>query len=446
MLEGISYNVARAGIALSAVSGAELAGTLFIDGSLFHDDTQFRMQTLEPFEPIYEKLPKNWQEALRRVNEAAIPDTEVQKREEDFRELTQAEEAELRAEYREAPVILHAEKEVPEEDLFLGTFTLRDDRTVFVTLSGKKQKECKDEPHYMGDTPWEMGEEQIPPELHVLRVKIDDSDTYQQDIPVIESGNCIQDVRFQISGVPEGIHSIRLFEAAASTDQSDQEPIEKRDIKVRLSIPNDSTLAGILTHAPIIARRPDTIKNPYNDMPLADYVEVRVSRDEGEDSSLGSRRSLLKYYRVHSGEDGGSSPQQLERTKRRPWDTDWTMEEVIDLPTGEVPFGPDIQSYLHGHATINPDKHGIQPVLQTCTDNNMLCDEIDTTFHGEAIEPEYTSFVPVLVGPDDSVEELSHENDEFWTSLSFIDALHSGRVRRQEYAKFRLNQDLSFKG
>ncbi|MGA8115382.1 MAG: hypothetical protein WCA46_17090 [Actinocatenispora sp.] len=137
---------------------------------------------------------------------------------------------------------------------------------------------------------------------------------------------------------------------------------------------------AVAAHAPVLYGRTldawgGAYQNAFTDVPLIAWHEVTPQPD-------GSYQ--LRYTIVWSNEDGGTglAPASLMARWGRTTDIEWiyhtgVYELTVDPAGNTVPGSEYFQAPNHGEVQFAGAHEGHHPVLQTCTDNNNVCDELD---------------------------------------------------------------------
>jgi hypothetical protein len=129
-----------------------------------------------------------------------------------------------------------------------------------------------------------------------------------------------------------------------------------------------------LAHSPILYGRSlasygGPMQNSWTDAPLVSW-HYRTVNPDGTTS--------LEYQIVWSNEDGGTDTEPPSEQARwgRMTDIEWIYRVVIDAAGNTVPGSETFQAPSHTTTVFSGAHEGQHPVLQTCTDNNNVCDEL----------------------------------------------------------------------
>jgi hypothetical protein len=137
---------------------------------------------------------------------------------------------------------------------------------------------------------------------------------------------------------------------------------------------------AIAAHAPVVVGRTlaqfgGAFQNAYTDVPLIAWHEVAPQPD-------GTYR--ITYTIVWSNEDGGTglAPASLMARWGRTTDIEWIYAGGVyqlDVdPAGNTVAGSEFyQAPNHATLPFAGRYDGHHPILQTCTDNNNMCDQLD---------------------------------------------------------------------
>ncbi|WP_067479859.1 hypothetical protein [Actinomadura hibisca] len=139
----------------------------------------------------------------------------------------------------------------------------------------------------------------------------------------------------------------------------------------RVRMPRADQLA--LRHAPIVVGRTgwpfgDAYQNARTDTPLIAWHEARPAATAGH--------RVLEYSVVWSNEDGGTDSPALMARWGRTTDIEWVYRVEVDAAGRRVPGTGVYQAPQHLTLKFTGRYEGDHPVLQTCTQNNNMCDVI----------------------------------------------------------------------
>jgi hypothetical protein len=199
--------------------------------------------------------------------------------------------------------------------------------------------------------------------------------TYVTDV-VIPSDQSIPR-EFFLGHLHRGLHRLTFHLATDRTRGGDLAVL--RGISFRTVTPGSADYA-VYAHAPVLYGRTlaqwgGPFQNAFTDVPLIAWHEVTPQPD-------GSLE--LRYTIVWSNEDGGTglAPASLMARWGRTTDIEWIYHAgVYQLrldPDGNVVPGSEIyQAPQHGSIPFAGKYEDHHPILQTCTDNNNVCDQLD---------------------------------------------------------------------
>ncbi|TDC70375.1 hypothetical protein E1200_05605 [Actinomadura sp. GC306] len=140
--------------------------------------------------------------------------------------------------------------------------------------------------------------------------------------------------------------------------------------RTRVRMPADATA---LRHAPVVVGRTgwpfgDPYQNATTDTPLLAWHETRPAATPGH--------RVIEYSMVWSNEDGGTDTPALLARWGRTTDIEWVYRVEVD-ESGERVAGTAVyQAPLHLTFQFTGRFEGDHPVLQTCTENNNMCDVV----------------------------------------------------------------------
>ncbi|WUH96697.1 hypothetical protein OHR68_24375 [Spirillospora sp. NBC_00431] len=139
----------------------------------------------------------------------------------------------------------------------------------------------------------------------------------------------------------------------------------------RVRVPSADAVA--LRHAPIVVGRTgwplgDPYQNATTDTPLVAWHETRPAATPGH--------RTIEYSVVWSNEDGGTDSPALMARWGRTTDIEWVYRVEVDGSGNRVDDTAVYQAPAHMTFKFRGRYEGDHPVLQTCTSNNNMCDEI----------------------------------------------------------------------
>jgi hypothetical protein len=143
-------------------------------------------------------------------------------------------------------------------------------------------------------------------------------------------------------------------------------------IAFRKVAPGDANYVA-LSHAPILYGRSlsnegGPFQNAHTDTPLVGWHEFASASTSGD--------RILQYSVVWSNEDGGTSPPALMARWGRTTDIEWIYQVEVDAAGHIVPGTAIYQGKNHATKPFAGRYENGHPVLQTCTSNNNVCDQV----------------------------------------------------------------------
>jgi hypothetical protein len=165
--------------------------------------------------------------------------------------------------------------------------------------------------------------------------------------------------------VGKGRHKVTLRFATGSAAAA--RSVTLRGAGVRVSE------AVALRHAPIVVGRTgwpfgDPYQNAATDSPLIAWHATRPAAAPGH--------RVIEYSLVWSNEDGGTDTPALMARWGRTADIEWVYRVEVDASGNRVAGTAVYQAPLHLTLAFAGRYEGDHPVLQTCTQNNNMCDVI----------------------------------------------------------------------
>lgn len=129
-----------------------------------------------------------------------------------------------------------------------------------------------------------------------------------------------------------------------------------------------------LAHSPILYGRSlasygGPMQNSWTDAPLVSWHYATPNADG---------TTSLEYQIVWSNEDGGTDTEPPSEQARwgRMTDIEWIYRVTVDAAGNTVPGSETFQAPSHTTTVFSGNHEGQHPVLQTCTDNNNVCDTL----------------------------------------------------------------------
>ncbi|MDQ3680916.1 MAG: hypothetical protein M3378_10325 [Actinomycetota bacterium] len=213
-------------------------------------------------------------------------------------------------------------------------------------------------------------------ESAVVSVWVDGA--YASDLVIFSEEPTVR--RLALGHLEAGKHTLELRFAG------DRSPAGARRAKLRrLSVdvvaPTDE--AGLaLRHAPVLYGRAIPVanaegsgttyagpfQNAVTDTPVLAWHEVLPAATPGN--------RILEYSVVWSNEDGGTNSPALMARWGRTTDIEWIYRVEVDAAGNRVPGTAVYQGPDHLTLPFDGTYEGDHPLLQTCTANNMVCDDL----------------------------------------------------------------------
>ena len=187
-------------------------------------------------------------------------------------------------------------------------------------------------------------------------------DVVPADTPITRS--------FALGHLAAGHHRLTLRLAA---DRSKGSQVRVGRVSFR-TVAEGSAEYTDMKHAPVLYGRNGAdwggpFQNAYTDTPLVAWHEDVPATTPGH--------RLLTYSYIWSNEDGGTSTPQLMARWGRTTDIEWIYQVEVDAQGERVPGTAVYQSPNHVTEHFDGTYEGDHPLLQTCTLNNNICDDID---------------------------------------------------------------------
>ncbi|WP_433478067.1 hypothetical protein ACQPZP_14140 [Spirillospora sp. CA-142024] len=167
--------------------------------------------------------------------------------------------------------------------------------------------------------------------------------------------------------VGKGRHKVTLRFAKGSAPAARRVTLRRPQVRM----PAADALA--LRHAPVVVGRTgwpfgDPYQNATTDTPLIAWHETRPAATPGH--------QIIEYSVVWSNEDGGTDTPALMARWGRTTDIEWIYRVEVDASGRRVDGTAVYQAPMHLTLKFTGRYEGDHPVLQTCTQNNNMCDVI----------------------------------------------------------------------
>jgi hypothetical protein len=171
--------------------------------------------------------------------------------------------------------------------------------------------------------------------------------------------------------ISRGPHRVTFrFDTAATPRGVNQAILSK--LLLRVVDPQAQRFA-VAAHAPIvIGRTVPALGSPYQnattDVPLIAWHETGPAATAGH--------VVVEYSVIWSNEDGGTDTPALMARWGRTTDIEWIYRVELDEHGERVPGSDVYQAANHATLQFTGSYLGSHPVLQTCTENNNMCDRV----------------------------------------------------------------------
>ncbi len=183
--------------------------------------------------------------------------------------------------------------------------------------------------------------------------------------------------RLAVGRLAAGDHVLELRLGAGSSPAATK--LRLGDLSVDVAGAGDPA-ALALRHAPVLYGRSIPVanvegsgtsyagpfQNAVTDTPLLMWHEVRPAATPGH--------QVLEYSVIWSNEDGGTNSPALMARWGRTTDIEWIYRVEVDATGNRVPGTAFYQGPSHAALPFTGTYEDDHPLLQTCTDNNMVCD------------------------------------------------------------------------
>jgi hypothetical protein len=194
--------------------------------------------------------------------------------------------------------------------------------------------------------------------------------TYETDLLVPGSDPLHR--QLQLGDLGAGSHELTIsFNSAHSAPGSQQ--IDLAGIHPS-TVGTDAANYVALAHSPILYGRSlasygGPMQNSWTDAPLVSWHYATTNPDG---------TTSLEYQIVWSNEDGGTDTEPPSEQARwgRMTDIEWIYRVTVDAQGHTIPGTETFQAPSHTTTVFAGAHEGQHPVLQTCTDNNNVCDTL----------------------------------------------------------------------
>jgi hypothetical protein len=163
------------------------------------------------------------------------------------------------------------------------------------------------------------------------------------------------------------------FSFAADASPAGTSTAVLADLRPRL-VTADAAEYTAMRHAPVVYGRTlaelgGRFQNAVTDTPLVAWHEQLPAATAGH--------RVLEYSLVWSNEDGGTDTPALMARWGRSTDIEWIYRVEVDAAGERVPGTAVYQAANHQTLAFAGAYQGDHPLLETCTANNNMCDQID---------------------------------------------------------------------
>jgi len=171
--------------------------------------------------------------------------------------------------------------------------------------------------------------------------------------------------------ITRGLHRVTIrFDRAATPGGVDRAVLSK----LGLNVVNRRVRGfDVAAHAPIVIGRTmpalgSPNQNATTDAPLIAWHETRPAPTPGH--------TVVEYSVIWSNEDGGTDTPALMARWGRTTDIEWIYRVELDEHGDRVPGSDVYQAANHATLQFTGSYVGNHPMLQTCTENNNMCDQV----------------------------------------------------------------------
>jgi hypothetical protein len=192
---------------------------------------------------------------------------------------------------------------------------------------------------------------------------------YATDIVIMSSSPVKR--QFALGRLGKGRHMLRLH-YAAHRSRSDAGVATLRDFGFR-TLRRSSPAYAAVRNAPVLYGRSlkalgGRFQNNHTDSPLVGWHQVLPATKRSH--------SVIEYSVIWSNEDGGTATAGLMAKWGRTTDIEWIYRVEVDAKGNRVPGSGVFQAPNHGTQRFRGKYDGTHPLLQTCTENNNVCDKV----------------------------------------------------------------------
>jgi hypothetical protein len=192
---------------------------------------------------------------------------------------------------------------------------------------------------------------------------------YTTDVVITSSSRVKR--QFALGRLGEGRHTLRLH-YATKRSPSDAGVAAFRHVGFT-TVRRSSTAYAAARYAPVlygraVKSRGGPFQNNHTDTPLLAWHQTTPAAKPGH--------SIIEYSVLWSNEDGGTATRALMAQWGRTTDIEWVYRVEVNARGKRVAGSGVFQAAGHGTKTFHGKYDGTHPLLQTCTDNNNVCDKV----------------------------------------------------------------------
>jgi len=213
-------------------------------------------------------------------------------------------------------------------------------------------------------------------ESAVLSISVDG--VYATDLVVLSRTPLPR--RLALGHMEAGVHELQL-RLAEDRSSPAATKVKLTGISLGIAAAGDPDLLA-LRHAPVLYGRSIPVanaegsgstyagpfQNAVTDTPLLAWHEILPAAIPGN--------RVIEYSVVWSNEDGGTNSPALMARWGRSTDIEWVYRVEVDPAGNPVPGTAVYQGPNHMARPFEGASEGNHPLLQTCTSNNMVCDDL----------------------------------------------------------------------
>ncbi|WP_131739898.1 hypothetical protein [Actinomadura roseirufa] len=215
--------------------------------------------------------------------------------------------------------------------------------------------------------------------------------------------------------VRQGRHRVTLRFARGSA------PAARRVTLARPRVSVPRTDQTVLRHAPVVVGRVngplnDPYQNAVTDTPLIAWHETRPAATPGH--------QVIEYSVVWSNEDGGTDSPALMARWGRTTDIEWIYRVEVDAQGRRVDGTNVYQAPEHQTLRFTGRYDGDHPLLQTCTQNNNMCDAV------APVSPLRFLLDTTATRPDGRTREVVMDREPWTYQIMAQEMLREGKIEK----------------